>query len=86
MAKENQQQNDYDRPRDSSEYRVRTGWFIIPLILLGLYGLFKSVIPSISWDHIMDMLNVHDKERYTMLAIWCLALIGVAALWRILRK
>jgi len=88
MAKQNQQQQQFheEQPQDRNQYRVRLGWFVIPLVLIGLYALFKSAVPVITWDQVMDFLHVHNKERYTMLAMWGLSLILVASLWRILRK
>ena len=88
MAKENQQQEQYrhEQPQDTNQYRVRLGWFVIPLVLIGLYVLIKSALPVLSWDQVMDWLGVQDRERYTMLALLCLSLILATAIWRILRK
>jgi hypothetical protein len=88
MAKQTQQQQPFheERTHNSDRYHIRMGWFVIPFLLIGLYALFKSASPSITWDQVMEFLNVDNKSRYSMLAIWCLALILVTALWRILRK
>lgn len=88
MAKQPQQQEQYrnEQSPNRDQYRVRAGWFLIPLILIGMYAFLKSISPSLMWDQVMDFLNVQNKERYTMLAVWCLILILVTALWRILRK
>ena len=93
MAKQNQQNQPQqqfrdEQPQDSNQYGIRLGWIIIPLVLIGIYAFINSISPApeLSWDKIMDFMNVHNKERYTMLAIWLLALIMIAALWRILRK
>lgn len=70
----------------AAQYGVRWGWFIIPMLLLGLYACIKSILPVLSWDQVMDWLDVQNRQRYTMLALLCLSLTLIAAIWRILRR
>ena len=88
MAKQAQPQEPsrHEQPQDTNQYRVRLGWFVFPLLLIGMYACLKSVAPVLTWDRVMDWLNVQDRERYTMLAVLCLSLILLTAIWRIIRK
>lgn len=87
MAKQNQQKKpEYEEPKNEDQYHLRLFWFVVPIILFGMYVYLKSIMPVLSWDQIMDLLHVQDRQRYTMLAILCLSLTLITAIWRILRK
>jgi hypothetical protein len=79
-----------EEPQDSNKYGIKVGWLIIPLVLVALYVFGKSISPApeLSWENIMDFLHVthENRERFTMMTIFMLVLILVAAIWRILRN
>ena len=88
MAKETppQEPRRNEPPPPADQYRLRPGCLLVPLTLIVLYVFLRSIAPVLSWNRVMDVLNVHDRQRYTMLALLCLSLILIAAIWRILRR
>ena len=78
------QTNAADQTQKSKERLVlRIEWILIPLVLLVLMYLGQGR-PVLTWDRVMDYLNVHDKDRYTMLFHLGLIVIGVVAVAKIL--
>jgi hypothetical protein len=72
--------------RQEARTKFRLGWVVVPLALLGMIYLLRHTSPAVTWEHVMDLLHVHNRERYTMLLHLCLALTGVVAAARILGR
>jgi len=91
MARRPAQQQQQPDPQPQQEqqsprYGLKPEWILIPLVLLGISYLLKTTTSAISWDHIMQVLGVHNKTRYTQLGLLCLLLILVVGTYRIFRK
>lgn len=57
----------------------------IALAVAACVWLVNSVEPGITWDEVMDWLNVRDRERYSQLCVLGILLVAVCLVWRILR-
>ena len=66
-------------PQDQPRYRLRIEWVLVPLCLLLMLYILSHIRPVISWQDVMNYLNVHNNERYTMLGHLCLIGILVVA-------
>lgn len=66
--------------------RFRFGWLLVPLSLLGMAYILHHIRPVISWDDVMEFLNVKNRERYTMLAILCLISVFIVAATKIIGR
>jgi len=64
----------------------RMEWVLIPLALLGMAYVLRNTSSVVTWEQIMDLLHVKNRERYTMLFHLCLALTCVVAAIRILGR
>lgn len=74
-----------NQPNEQRPPRERRRWelLIVPLaalILLALSGRSNTGPPA--WSCVLDALHVHDRLRYTELAIFALCLIAVIAIAR----
>ena len=56
------------------------------MVLLLAAWLATGIQVGFSWDSVMDMLSVHNKESYSRLAICGLLVVGVVAVMKILRE
>ena len=77
------------RPRTPRKrYRFRWGiiWGLLALLVAAWLLQNITCEPSVTWEGVMDALRIKNRERYTQLACWGIALCGVAAVVRILRK
>jgi hypothetical protein len=72
----------HQKPR--TEFKL--GWLLVPLALLGMFYLLQHTRSVVTWEQIMGLLHVHNRERYTMLFHLCLALVFVVAAVRILGR
>ncbi|MCP4608779.1 MAG: hypothetical protein GY845_08700 [Planctomycetes bacterium] len=88
MAKETQPQEPLTKTKeqDRNEYQFRSSWLIVLALLIGMYAFLKSISPALTWDQIMTWMHVENRERYSMLAILCMTMILITAIWRILRQ
>ncbi|TFG71673.1 MAG: hypothetical protein E4H27_04110 [Anaerolineales bacterium] len=68
------------------EWQFNMGWILVPLVLLGMAYMFSNSRSSITWEYIMDILNVHNRERYTMLFHLGLVIVFIVAAVRILGR
>jgi len=75
-----------EAPRPEPKEGFRLEWVLIPLALLGMVYLLGHTEPAVTWEQIMDLLHVKNRERYTMLFHLCLALTCVVAAIRILGR
>ena len=64
----------------------KISWLLVPLCILGMWHLLSRVRPTVTWDAVMDLLDVKDRERYSALAILCLLLTLVVATVRIIGR
>lgn len=71
-------------PAPGQKLQFRWGWVLVPLAVLGMAYLLGHTQPAVTWEQIMDLLHVHNRERYTRLLHLCLALTFVVAAVRIL--
>ena len=73
-------------PRQEPKQRFLWGWILAPLAVLGMAYMLQHTSPAVTWEQIMDLLHLHNRERYTMLLHLCLALTLVVAAVRILGR
>ncbi|MFH1613783.1 MAG: hypothetical protein ABIG61_01685 [Planctomycetota bacterium] len=84
MQQQPQQQAPPPQERDRHFFRV--SWLLVPICVLAMWYLLNHVHPVIEWESVMDFLNIHNRERYTRLAVLCLTLIFIVAAVRILGR
>ena len=72
------------KPR--KRYRFRWGLIWVPCVILAAAWLLQNVECNASWDKVMDSLEVENRQRYTQVACWGVALCGIAAIVRICRN
>jgi hypothetical protein len=84
----NQQQMPQNPPRqEQPRYVFRTSWLLVPISLFGMYYLLANIKPALKWNNIMvDILHVHNRQRYTSLGILCLIIIFIVAAAKITGK
>lgn len=76
-------------PNDQRPPRRRPRWELLLVPLAALALLTLSIRPAgepPAWSSILDALRVHDRVRYTELAIFALCLIAVVAIARAGRR
>jgi len=74
------------RPRRHQPRRGYPWWIlVVPLFLLFLMWASRPLHAAFSWTDIMDALNVHDRARFTRLAITGVLITVALALLRVLR-
>ena len=66
--------------------RMHWGWIWAPLLLVLAAWLATGIEVGVTWNQVMDMLAVHNKESYTRLALLGLLVVGVVAVMKILRE
>lgn len=72
--------------REEPKLQFQIGWILVPLALLGMAYLLRHTSPAVTWERVMDLLHVHNRERYTQLFHLCLALTFIVAAVRILGR
>ncbi|MHC4166160.1 MAG: hypothetical protein ACYSWQ_04320 [Planctomycetota bacterium] len=81
-----QQQPEPQPQQESPRYGLKPEWILVPLVLLGMSYLLKNTSSVITWDDVMNMMGVNNKERYSMLGQLCLLLILIVGTYRIFQK
>jgi len=75
------------RPRRLNFWqRMHWGWILAPLLLVLAAWLATGVEVGVTWNQVMDMLAVHNKEAYTRLALLGLLVVAFVAVAKILRE
>lgn len=67
-------------------WSLRTWLITVPATLLVLMFLLQDAQPAASWNSVMDGLGVSDGRAYTNLMVWAILLLGVMAVYRVLRS
>jgi hypothetical protein len=80
----NQRRTEPDQRKEDWQFNM--AWILVPLALLGMAYLLHNSESSITWEGIMDLLNVHNRRRYTMLFHLGLILVFIVAAVRILGR
>jgi len=62
------------------------GWILAPLLLVLAAWLATGIEAGVTWNQVMDMLAVHNKEAYTRLALLGLLVVAIVAIAKILRE
>ena len=82
----NQYHRYHDRPTaqvppepQEPKRRFRIAWVLAPLSLLGMFYILGYIQPVLSWDDILDLLHVKNRERYSMLFVLGLLVTGAVA-------
>lgn len=85
MAKENENQQFQQPqiPQKQEQLKFKIGWLLVPISLFGMYWLLSNIRPVLKWDDVMNILHVHNKERYTSLGILCVIIICIVAITKI---
>lgn len=97
MAKENsnqqpqqlhQQQQVQQMPpiQKQPRFAFRMSWVWVVISLLFMWYLLKHIKPVMTWDQIMDLISVKNKEQYSMLAILCIVITFIVATVKILGR
>ena len=65
--------------------RWRPNWAILWVIvaLLGITWLLHHIEPAVTWEDVMDYLHVHNRERYSQLAVLGIILTAICFAWQI---
>ena len=68
------------RPR-RPRHRWRSRWplLLVPAAILLAAYVISHIEVAVTWDDVMDALDIRDRERYTMLAV--LGCLCVACVW-----
>ena len=75
------------RPRRLNFWqRMHWGWILAPLLLVLAAWLATGIEAGVTWNQVMDMLAVHNKEAYTRLALLGLLVVAFVAIAKILRE
>ena len=75
------------RPRRPNLWqRLHWGWILVPLVVVLAAWLATGIEPSFSWDSLMDLLQVRNREAYTRLALLGLLVVGIVAVAKALRE
>jgi hypothetical protein len=75
----------YLRPR-KPRFRFRSSLVLVPLALLLAAWVLNRIDPAISWDNILFMLGVRNRQRASMLIVLALTLLAILLIKRILGK
>jgi hypothetical protein len=72
----------------SKETRHRFTWelLLIPLVIFTVLYLVKGAEPSFSFEDIMNLLDVQNRDRYVRLFTLGCICVAIAAITRILSK
>ncbi len=73
-------------PQLEPKKSLRLEWILGPLALLGMTYVLQNTSSVVTWDHVMDLLHVKNRERYTMLFHLGLTVIFIVAAVRILGR
>ena len=87
LTQNRQPQQEMPQPQQREpppRYVFRMSWLLFVLSILGMWYLLSHIQSVLEWDQVMDFLNVHNRERYTRLAVLCLTLILIVAAVRII--
>lgn len=83
---QNPQQGPMPRKSKEPRYRFRRELLLIPLVVFTVLYLVKGAEPSFSFEDIMNLLDVQNRDRYVRLfALGCIC-VAIAAITRILNK
>jgi hypothetical protein len=74
------------RPRPKGRKRFRWWLIWLPTSILCLAWLASGIHVDHAWDDVMTALGVHNRERYSMLAVLGLACVAIVTVARILRS
>ncbi len=66
--------------------RFRWEWLLIPGVCILAVWFLSNAHAAFSWEDVMDVLHVHNREQYTMLAVMGLVLVAIVAIARVLRR
>jgi len=73
-------------PRPKGRKRFRWWLIWLPASIVCLAWLMTGIHVGHPWDGVMSALGVHNRERYSMLAVLALVCGAVVAVARILRS
>jgi ABC-type proline/glycine betaine transport system permease subunit len=59
---------------------------LVPLVCLFVFWVVHNIKPAFSWSQVLNLLHVKNRERFTMLTVLGLLLIGIVSIWSVLRK
>jgi apolipoprotein N-acyltransferase len=74
------------RPRPKEQKRFRWWLIWLPASIICLAWLMNGIHVGHAWDGVMSALGVHNRERYSLLAVLGLVCVAAAAVARILRS
>ena len=69
-------------PQEPPRFRWGCIWVVVAIALA--MWLAAGSKPAITWDSVMDLLHVKNRERYTQLAVLGVLICGACAVARIL--
>lgn len=75
------------QPPRRTRREFRWELLLIPLLLLGVMWIFSGVDgAAISFDELIDLVGVRNREQYRQLATLGLIIVGALSILRIARK
>ena len=74
------------RPRGRRKRRFRWWLVLVPAFLLLAMWVAQGITIGFSWADVQDALHVHNRARYSRLALLGLVAVAVVAIARLLRK
>lgn len=73
------------RQRKQVHYRFRWEWILVPLIVLVLIYILSGIEVGFSWDEFLDDIDIHNKEQFTRVFVFCVLCTAIVAITRVLR-
>jgi hypothetical protein len=86
MEQQNTQQQQNSPPPPKPVYQFRSYWILTPVALGFVLYISRNVRPVINFNTIMDIIGIHDKERFVRLFLLMTVLTVVVLLTKILKK
>jgi putative Ca2+/H+ antiporter (TMEM165/GDT1 family) len=82
MARDKQEN---DRPAGPQpRYRFRTAIVVVPLLAVLVLAGLHILGTTCSWDAVLGGLRVHDRNRFSSLAVLAAGLLGLLAVVKVL--
>jgi len=75
------------RPRRPNLWqRLHWGWVLVPLVLVLAAWLATGIEVGVTWDTVMDIMCVHNKESFSRMTMLGLLVVGIVVIAKVLRE
>ena len=65
--------------------KFRWAWITVPVVVLGMIYLISGIDLAFSWSDVTRFLGVENEQRYGLLVVLGLIIVGIVAIVRVLR-